>query len=164
MSAREKAFTDAQEDIETARRKLNQIIKQESDVKEEITILKVDAERQRLKLSEYPPERRSRRDIEELRQIEMEIDDASRNLRRCRTMGERALKRLEEFEERHHAVMSCYNIDQASLLIGESLNQFTESVQGTSVKPNTPTSNTNNLDAIDDTTISKTKNATPDNI
>ncbi len=132
MSAREKAFMDAQEDIETARRKLNLMKKKESEAKEEITILKVDADRQRLKLREAPRERRSRRDIEELRQIELDIDDASRDLRRSRTKVERAMEKLEELEERHHAIMSCYNIDQASSLVGETLNNFSTSVQGTS--------------------------------
>eukprot|EP00531_Pseudo-nitzschia_arenysensis_P014681 CAMPEP_0116115084 /NCGR_PEP_ID=MMETSP0329-20121206/320_1 /TAXON_ID=697910 /ORGANISM="Pseudo-nitzschia arenysensis, Strain B593" /LENGTH=623 /DNA_ID=CAMNT_0003608497 /DNA_START=207 /DNA_END=2079 /DNA_ORIENTATION=- len=130
MSAREKAFMDAQEDIETARRKLNLMKKKESEAKEEITILKVDADRQRLKLREAPRERRSQRDIEELRQIELDIDDASRDLRSSRAKVERATEKLEELEERHHAIMSCYNIDQASSLVGETLNSFSTSVQG----------------------------------
>lgn len=144
MSAREKAFVDAQEDIETARRKLNVMKKKESVAKEEITILKVDAERQRLKLSDSSPERRSRRDVEELRQIELDIDDASRELRTSRTKADRALGKLEELEERHHAIMSCYNIDQASLLVGDSLNQFSASIQGKSASTSTSTSSTTN--------------------
>jgi len=139
MSAREKAFMDAQEDIETARRNLNLTKKKESEIKEEISILKVDAERQRLKLSESPRERRSRRDIEELRQIELDIDDAARDLRRSRLKVGRALDKLEELEERHHAIMSCYNIDQASLLVGESLNQFSASIPATSAATSTAT-------------------------
>ena len=140
MSAREKAFVDAQEDIETARRKLNVMKKKESVAKEEITILKVDAERQRLKLSDSSPERRSRRDVEELRQIELDIDDASRELRTSRTKVNRALEKLEELEERHHAIMSCYNIDQASLLVGDSLDQLSASIQGKGANTSTSTS------------------------
>jgi hypothetical protein len=140
MSAREKAFMDAQEDIETARRNLNLTEKKESEIKEELSILNVDAERQRLKLSESPRERRSRRDIEELRQIEMDIDDAARDLRRSRLKVGRALDKLEDLEERHHAIMSCYNIDQASLLVGESLNQFSASIPATTATTSTSTS------------------------
>jgi hypothetical protein len=147
MSAREKAFMDAQEDIETARRKLNVMKKKESVAKEEITILKVDAERQRLKLSESPPERRSRRDVDELRQIDLDIDDVSREMRTSRTKVDRALGKLEELEERHHAIMSCYNIDQASLLVGESLNQFSASIQGKSANTSTSTSSSTSNNA-----------------
>ena len=163
MSAREKAFIDAQEDIETARRNLNLMKKKECEAKEEITILKIDAERQRLKLSDSPPERRSHRDIEILRQIELEIDDASRNLRRCRTNVDRAFGKLEEFEERHHAIMSCYNIDQASILIGESLNQFSATVKGTNTSKITQTSNVKNSDVINRATDGETNNAISDN-
>jgi len=144
MSAREKAFMDALEDIETARRNLNLMKKKECEAKEEITILKIDAERQRLRLSDSPPGRRLRRDIEQLRQIELEIDDASRNLRRSRTKKDRALDKLEELEERHHAIMSCYNIDQASISIGESLNQFSATVKGTNTSMLTSTANVKN--------------------
>ena len=130
MSAREKAFLDAQEDIETARRKLNAMKQKESEAKDEISVLKVDAERQRLKLEDAPMDRRSRRDLEELRQTEMDIDDASRELRRCRARVERAVGVLEELEQRHYAIMSCYNVGQASMLVGESLNEISSSIPG----------------------------------
>lgn len=162
MSAREKAFLDAQEDIETARRKLKLAKKKESESEAEITILKVDADRQRLKLSEYPPEERSRRDVEELRQIELDIDDASRDLRRSRTKVDRALEILEELEERHYAIMSCYNIDQASLLVGESLNQFSASIQGPSANTRASSSNTDNTNINDGTANRKVDDAQPD--
>ena len=156
MSAREKAFLDAQEDIETARRKLNLTKKKEAEVKEEITILKVDADRQQLKLSEYPLEQRSRRDLEELRQIELDIDDAARDLRSSRTKVDRALEKLEELEERHHAILSCYNIDQASLLVGETLKNFSASVQGTSATKSTLSSDESGTNVGDKVAIGGT--------
>jgi len=119
--------------------------KKESEAKEDIGILKVDAERQRLKLEDAPRDRRSRRDIEELRQIERDIDDASRELRQCRTRVDRALEVLEELEQRHYAIMSCYNVGQASMLVGESLSEFSTSFQGTS--SNTSSSTTSGVSA-----------------
>jgi hypothetical protein len=135
MTAREKAFYDAQEDIQTAQRKLKLLVEKESNAKEEITILKVDSERKRLKLDEFP-RGTSRRDVEELRQIGLDIDDASRDLRRSRTRVGRARENLEELEERHHAIMSCYNIDQASKLVGEGLDEISKPFQGTSTSAN----------------------------
>ena len=160
MSAREKAFLDAQEDIETARRKLNLMKKKEAEAKEEITILKVDADRQRIKLREYPRDRRSRRDIEELRQLELDIDDASRDLRQARNKVNRAVEKLEELEERHHAIMSCYNIDQASSLIGESLNSLSAPIQGaspTASSSQTESSGTETTDVLTSTAVADSK-------
>ena len=128
MTARMKAFLDAQEDTQIARRKLKALIGKESEIQEEISILKVDAERKQLKLDEYPSNR-SRRDVEELRQIELEIDDAYRSLRRTRARVARAREYLEEIEERHYAVMGCYNVEQASNMISEDLNEISKSVQ-----------------------------------
>jgi hypothetical protein len=45
---------------------------------------------------------------------------------------DRARENLEELEERHHAVMSCYNVDQASKLVGEGLDEISKPFQGTS--------------------------------
>jgi hypothetical protein len=130
MSAREKAFLDAQEDIELARRRLKLLKQKESDAKEEISILKVEANRQKLKLEERPEDIRFRRDIEELRQIELDVADAARELRQYRLRVQRATEKLEELEERHHALLSCYNFEQASMLIGESLNEISTSLPG----------------------------------
>ena len=135
MTARVKAFYDAQEDIQMAQRKLKLLVGKESNAKEEITILKVDSERKRLKLDESP-RGASRRDVEELRQIDLDIDDASRDLRRSRTRVDRARENLEELEERHHAIMSCYNIDQASKLVGEGLDEISKPFEGASTSAN----------------------------
>jgi len=145
MTARMKAFTDAQEDTQTARRKLKVLSEKESEVKEEITSLKVDADRKRFKLDESPRSR-SRRDVEELRQIELDIDDASRALRRSRTRVDRARENLEELEERHHAVMSCYNIDQASKLVGEGLNEISKPFQETNISVNSADTASNQVE------------------
>jgi hypothetical protein len=128
MTARMKAIVDALQDIETARRKLDTRIKRETQARDDITILKVDAERQRLKLEES--RRRSALDMERLRQIEMDVDDAARELRKARTLVELARDELEEFQERHRVVLSFYNPDQASILVGEALNEFSEFFEG----------------------------------
>ena len=116
----------------------------------------MDADRQQLKLSEYPLEQRSRRDLEELRQIELDIDDAARDLRSSRTKVDRALEKLEELEERHHAILSCYNIDQASLLVGETLKNFSASVQGTSATKSTLSSDESGTNVGDKVAIGGT--------
>merc|ERR1712238_538347 len=142
MTARMKAFTDAQEDTQTAQRKLKFFSEKESEIKEEINSLKVEADQKRFKLDESPRSR-SRRNVEELRQIELDIDDASRALRQSRTRVDRARENLEELEERHHAVMSCYNIDQASKLVGEGLNEISKPFQETSMSVNSADTTSN---------------------
>jgi hypothetical protein len=78
-------------------------------------------------------------DFERLRQTELEIDDAYRELRRAKTRVDLARDELEELEDRHYAVLSYYNPDQASMLIGEALNEFAEQVDPNfSSSPNVP--------------------------
>jgi DNA-directed RNA polymerase subunit delta len=123
MTARMKAIVDALQDIATARRKLDSRIKREILARDEVTILKVDAERQRLKIEESQ-RGGSRSDMDQLRQMDLDIDVAARSLRRATTLVELARNELEEFEDRHWAVLSFYNPEQASVLVGEALNEF----------------------------------------
>jgi chromosome segregation ATPase len=122
MDGRTKAILDALEDIQTARQKLEAREKREALAKEEITILKVDAELQRRQLEDARSV--SRRAQERLRQIEFDIDDASRALRRARTRVQLARDQLEELKTRHWAVLGYYNPDQAEEMVAEALNEF----------------------------------------
>lgn len=123
IDARTKGIMDALEDIQTAEQKLLSRKKKESLAREEITILKVDAELQRRRL-----EQSGRKGVslaqERLRQIELDIDDASRVLRRARTQVEIAWNELEELKDRHWALLSFYNPDQAEQKVSEALYEF----------------------------------------
>jgi hypothetical protein len=66
-----------------------------------------------------------------LRQTELEIDDAYRTFRRAKTRVNLARDELEELEDRHYAVLSFYDPDQASMLIGDALNEFSVRVDPT---------------------------------
>lgn len=81
-----------------------------------------DAEMQRRQLEESRSNARAAR--ERLRQIELEIDDASRALRRARTQVQLARDQLEELQGRHWAVLASYNPDQAEEQVAEALNAF----------------------------------------
>jgi hypothetical protein len=130
MNARQKAIEDALKDIQAAKRKLDDRIKKEIKARDEVAILNVDAKAQRLKI-EGSRRGASSVDIERLRQTELEIDDACRALRSARKRVDIARDELEELQERHYAVLSFYNPDQASMLIGEALNEFSEKINPT---------------------------------
>lgn len=61
---------------------------------------------------------------ERLRQVELDIDDASRVLRRARTKVLMARDQLEELKDRHWAILSFYNPDQAEAKVAEALQEF----------------------------------------
>ena len=63
---------------------------------------------------------------EQLRQIEFELDDSSRALRRARTKVGLARQQLDKFRDRHWALLSFYNPEQAKEKVDEALNEFQE--------------------------------------
>ena len=67
---------------------------------------------------------RSRLSAERLRQAELDIEDASRVLRRARTQVQLARDQLEDLEERHWALLGTYNPSQAGEKIAEALKVF----------------------------------------
>jgi hypothetical protein len=127
INARQKAIEDALKDIQTAKRKLNERIKKEIKARDEVAILNVDAKAQRLKIEQS---RRGgpRYGTERLRQTELEIDEASRQLRRAKKRVDIARDELEELEDRHYALLSYYSPDQANRVIGEALDEFTAQI------------------------------------
>ena len=66
----------------------------------------------------------ARRAQERLRQVELDIDSASRVLRRARTRVQVAREQLAELQARHWAVLGFYNPDQAAEMVTEALNEF----------------------------------------
>ena len=63
---------------------------------------------------------------ETLRQIELDIDDASRALRRAKSQTQAARDQLEELEDRHWALLSQYNIKQAGDQVSSALRELEE--------------------------------------
>eukprot|EP00980_Cylindrotheca_fusiformis_P015218 scaffold4222_cov115-Cylindrotheca_fusiformis.AAC.14 len=124
FDARTKAIVDALEDIQTAKQKLRKREKREALAREEITILRVDAELQRRKLENGRSDARLAQ--EQLRQIDFEIDDASRELRRARSQVGLARDELERLQDRHWALLGFYNPDQAKENVEAALREFEE--------------------------------------
>jgi hypothetical protein len=63
---------------------------------------------------------------ERLRQIELDIDDASRALRRARTQVHLARGELLELEDRHWALLALYDVNAAGEQILEALRELGE--------------------------------------
>ena len=61
---------------------------------------------------------------ERLRQINIDLDDAGRALRRSRTQVQIAKDRLEELQARHWALLCFYDPDQAEEKVAEALEEF----------------------------------------
>lgn len=81
-----------------------------------------DAELQRRQVEDSG--RGARLAQERLRQIERDIDEASRVLRRARTQVQLARDQLDEFKDRHWALLSFYNPDQAEEKVREALDEL----------------------------------------
>jgi hypothetical protein len=82
-----------------------------------------DAELQRRQV-EDPGRGGARLAQERLRQIERDMDEASRVLRRARTQVQLARDQLDEFKDRHWALLSFYNPDQAEEKVREALDEL----------------------------------------
>lgn len=68
---------------------------------------------------------RGARSIQErLRTTELELEEASRVLRRAQARVALARQTLEEFESRHWALLSMYSPEQAEERISEALKEF----------------------------------------
>lgn len=122
--ARTKAIMDALEDVQTARRKLDAKEKKEALAREEITILKVEAELERRKLEAFRGDPGLAQD--QLRQIDFELDEASRDLRRARTQVQLAREQLERLQDRHWALLGFYNPDKAKEQVDLALKELEE--------------------------------------
>jgi len=84
-----------------------------------LTISDAEIERRKLKSRRSSPVA-----IERLRQIELEVEEASRKLRRAKTQVTRARERFDELQERHWATLSFYNPAKAGEKVSEALEEF----------------------------------------
>lgn len=83
-----------------------------------------DAELQRRNLEDSRGDPRVAQ--EQLRQIDFELDDASRDLRRARAQVGLVRDRLERLQDRHWALLGCYNPDQAEEHVEAALRELEE--------------------------------------
>lgn len=121
MNARMKAVVDALQDIETARRNVQRRKKKKSLIEDELSALKLDIKRDRLRLEQGV----GAWDIEEeLRRNELDADDLSLDLRKVKLQIEYAQAELDDLQERHWAVLSFYSPELASNAISEALGEF----------------------------------------
>jgi hypothetical protein len=81
-----------------------------------------DAELQRKRMSES--KRGAALAEERLRTIEIEMEETSRALRRAQARVALAHQSLEEFEDRHWALLSLYSPEQAKETIIEAFKEF----------------------------------------
>jgi hypothetical protein len=86
--------------------------------------LNSDAELQRRNLEDSRGDPRVAQ--EQLRQIDFELDDASRDLRRARAQVGLVRDRLERLQDRHWALLGCYNPDQAEEHVEAALRELEE--------------------------------------
>ena len=63
---------------------------------------------------------------EDIRTLELEIEDASRALRKARAQVQFAQDRLSELEERNWAVLSQYNMAQAEEAVAQAIRELEE--------------------------------------
>lgn len=61
---------------------------------------------------------------EDIRNLELDIEDASRTLRKARDQVQFAQSRLTELEDRHWALIGLYDPDQAEEKVEEALQEF----------------------------------------
>lgn len=125
IDARTKSIIDALEDILEAKRKLRDHEKRVELAKEEVSILRVDAELERKRLT------KSRGDTDtvrqKLRQLEFNIQDASRALRLAKSRLQLTKAELADLEARHWAVLSFYNPNKITSNLEEALREFEDS-------------------------------------
>jgi hypothetical protein len=122
MDVRTKAISDALEDIIGERREVTEKESEVEQAREDIAILKVDAELERKRL------RRSRQDPrviqDKLRKIDRKVDDAGRALRYAQNVLQEIRDNLAELEARHWAVLSFYSPDLAEESVSDAIREF----------------------------------------
>lgn len=122
MDVRTKAISDALEDIIGATREVTEKESKVEQAREDVAILKVDAELERKRL------RRSRQDPkviqDKLRRIDRKVDDAARALRYAQSVLQTVRDDLSELSARHWAVLSFYSPDLAEESVMDAIREL----------------------------------------
>lgn len=120
IDARTKATLDALEQIRDAKNKVDMKEARVKEAKEEIVIVKADTELVKKRASREDP----RRIRALLLQIELQLEDAARFLRRARNEEEQAREDLADMEDRHWALLSRYDASKAFQEVIDTLKEF----------------------------------------
>jgi hypothetical protein len=122
MDVRTKAISDALEDIIGATREVTEKESNVEQAREDVAILKVDAELERKRL------RRSRQDPkaiqDKLRRIDRKVDDAARALRYAQSVLQTRRDDRSELAARHWAVLSFYSPDLAETSVMDAIREL----------------------------------------
>ena len=122
IDARTKAILDATEDLNLAKQRVEERRRNVEKAKEDIAILRVDAELERKRLENIKLE--SRVVHAKLRQVDLEIQDASRALRHAQNQLNVAQDELVALEQRHWAVLSFYNPIKVEVAVQDAIREL----------------------------------------
>jgi hypothetical protein len=122
MDGRAKAISDAMQDIIGTKREATEKESKVEQAREDVAILKVDAELERKRL------RRGRIDPkvvqDKIRRIDRKVDDAARALRYATNVLQNVRDDLAGLEARHWAVLSFYSPDLAEESVSDALREL----------------------------------------
>ena len=125
MDARTKSILDALEDIMNAKRRVSDQAKLVDLAKEEIAILRVNAQLNEKRMA------RTRKNIKtiqrDIRILGADIQEASRKLRLSKSRLKRMKEDLAEIEARHWAVLSFYNPESVAANLADAFRELEES-------------------------------------
>jgi hypothetical protein len=121
IDARTKAMLDALEQLREAREQLKVKCERTKLTRDEIVILRTDEALARKKLQSDP-----RRGRERLRYIQLDIEQAARELRKAQNAERSAQRRLEYLQDKYWAILNLYDTEMASKEVDESLLELTK--------------------------------------
>lgn len=125
VDARTHAITEAVQDIIEAQRRVEAKEARVEKTREELSILKVDAELERKRLQQ---KRGDPRRIQELmRELDLDVEDAARAFRYAQLQLQTAREELNDTETRHWGLISFYDPTQAKNGIEEAFRELEES-------------------------------------
>jgi hypothetical protein len=124
VDARTKAILDAMEDIHVAKERVAERESAVEKAKEDVSILRVDAELEKKRIRNTIKEARVIH--QRIRNIDLEIQDASRALRYAQSRLQMARDELAALERRHWAVLSFYNPVQVEEAVKDAIREFEE--------------------------------------
>ena len=122
IDARTKAISDALEDIAGARQKVEEREKKEAKLREDMALMRIDAELDKKRLRQSQLEVRTIQD--RIRRLDRRIEDAARGLRYAQMKVREARDDLSELENRHWAVLSFYDPGRATSGVEEALREL----------------------------------------
>lgn len=122
--ARTKAVMDALEDTATAKERVENRKKRVAELREEMTILRIDSELQKKRLRES--RLNSQAAVDQLRRMDLDMEDSARKLRRELIKLKNAKRDLVELEARHWAILGFYDPEQAGVSVEDALLELKE--------------------------------------